>query len=224
MTQDSKATAFTRLLFAMRPWYASEPSQLDGARVATVADPVAASRAWALRTLLDAPDRSRPPPPAAPAWVYRYIPWLARLWGDGLLVEYNRQGKPPKIKVHRLAVNQAILDWSRNDPEGLLAAARKVASGQSLEKDAQAKKLFDLMTNESSSKGPRVRHYLTNELLRLRPQALVETVEILNAHRDEVVQVMTRYGYTDPSWIGGYLDRDLTSDRMDRSSAVKDQN
>ena len=26
LTQDSKATAFTRLLFAMRPWYASEPA------------------------------------------------------------------------------------------------------------------------------------------------------------------------------------------------------
>jgi hypothetical protein len=55
-TQDSKATAFTRLLFAMRPWYAREPDQLDGLRVVTVADPVAISRAWALELLLDAPD------------------------------------------------------------------------------------------------------------------------------------------------------------------------
>ncbi len=31
LTQDSKASSFTRLLFAMRPWYASEPRQLDGA-------------------------------------------------------------------------------------------------------------------------------------------------------------------------------------------------
>ena len=53
--------------------------------------------------------------------------------------------------------------------------------------------------------------YLTNELLRLRPEALVEAVQILNAHRDEVVKVMTRYGYTDPNSIGGYLDRDLPS-------------
>ena len=48
LTQDSKAYAFTRLLFAMRPWYASEPRQLDGARVATVNDPVAVSRACGL--------------------------------------------------------------------------------------------------------------------------------------------------------------------------------
>jgi 4-amino-4-deoxy-L-arabinose transferase-like glycosyltransferase len=209
LTQDSKASSFTRLLYAMRPWYASEPSQLGGARVATVADPVASSRAWALRTLLDAPDRSRPAPSAAPDWVYRYVPWLARLWGDGLLVEYDREGNSPKIKVHRLAVNQAVLDWSRSDPEGLLAAARKVASGQPVETDATAQKLLGLMTTESSPKGPPIRHYLTNELLRMRPQALVEAVEILNAHREEVVRVMTRYGYTDPSWIGGYLDRDL---------------
>ncbi len=29
LTQDSKSTVFTRLLFAMRPWYASEPPQLQ---------------------------------------------------------------------------------------------------------------------------------------------------------------------------------------------------
>lgn len=42
-TQDSKASAFSRLLFAMRPWYAREPAQLGGIRLATVADPVAVS-------------------------------------------------------------------------------------------------------------------------------------------------------------------------------------
>ena len=51
--------AFTRLLFAMRPWYSSQPRQLGGAQVAAVADPVAVSRAYALKTLLDAPDPSR---------------------------------------------------------------------------------------------------------------------------------------------------------------------
>ena len=53
LTQDSKATALTRLMFAMRPWYASEPHQLNGARVASVIDPVTVSRAWALQALLD---------------------------------------------------------------------------------------------------------------------------------------------------------------------------
>ena len=55
LTQDSKSTGFTRLLFAMKPWYASRPRQVDGLRIATVADPVAVSRAWALQLLLDAP-------------------------------------------------------------------------------------------------------------------------------------------------------------------------
>ena len=38
-------------------------------------------------------------------------------------------------------------------------------------------------------------------------------MQILLAHPDEVVQVMKRYGYTDPEWIGGYLDRDLSINR-----------
>jgi hypothetical protein len=67
--------------------------------------------------------------------------------------------------------------------------------------------LMELMTAEASPKGPR--HYLLEQLLNRRPQALVEAIQILNAHRDEVVKVMTRYGYTDPQSIGGYLDRDL---------------
>ena len=200
LTQDSKASSFTRLLFAMRPWYASEPRQLDGARVASVAAPLATSRAWALRTLLDAPDRTKPDPPSAPPWIRQYVPWLGRLWGDGLK------------KSPRLAVNQTMLDWSRSDPEGLLAAARLVAAKQPIDKESQAQKLLDLMMGDSTPQGRQVRRFLTNEILRLRSQALVEAVQILNAHRDKVVEVMLRYGYTDPKQIGGYLDRDLPSE------------
>ena len=47
------------------------------------------------------------------------------------------------------------------------------------------------------------------QVLDRRPEALVEAVQMLNAHREAVVQVMTRQGYTDPASIGGYLDRDL---------------
>ena len=197
LAQDSKADAFTRLLFAMRPWYASEPRQLDGARVVTVADPVAVSRAWALFVMLNAPDRSAPEPPAAPEWVREYAPWLGRLWGDGL------------TKAHRLTLNQAVLDWSRSDPEGLLATARRIAARQPIDEDERAQRLFALMTTETNPNGPKVRHDLTEQLLAARPQALVEAVEILNAHREEVEAIMTRYGYTDPNSVGGYLDRDL---------------
>ena len=47
----------------MKPWYAREPHQLGDLRVATVADPVAVSRAWALQVLLDVPDPITPEPP-----------------------------------------------------------------------------------------------------------------------------------------------------------------
>ncbi|MFI5456717.1 MAG: glycosyltransferase family 39 protein [Isosphaerales bacterium] len=195
LTQDSKSSALTRLLFAMRPWYTSEPRQLGGARVASVADPVAVSRAWALRIVLDTADRSKDDPPAAPPWVRDHAPWLARFWGDGL------------VKARRLALNETILDWSRSDPEGLLAAARHIAAKQPPEGNKDAKRLMELLTTETNPNG--LRHYFTEKLLQLRPEALVEAIELLNTHRDEIVRVMSRYGYTDPRTIGGYLDRDL---------------
>jgi 4-amino-4-deoxy-L-arabinose transferase-like glycosyltransferase len=208
LTQDSKATAFTRLLFAMRPWYASEPRQLDGARVVTVGDPVAVSRAWALFVLLDAGDRSRPDPPRAPAWVRRHVPWLRRLWGDGLLADFDADGRLLRVKVHRLAVNEPVLAWSRSDPDGLLTAARHLAAKGPACQDKGARRLYALMTDEDPNR-PQVRHELARQLFAARPEALVEAVQILNAQRDGVVAIMTRYGYTDPMRLGGYLDRDL---------------
>jgi hypothetical protein len=199
LTQDSKASTLTRLMFAMRPWYAREPRQLDGARVASAIDPVTVSRAWALVSLLEAPDRTARERPSAPLWIRQNAPWLARFWGDGL----ERAGRP--------TVNQDVLDWSRADPQGLLSAARLVAANRAREDDKDAQKLLDLMTTETNLKpdAPLVKHYFAERLRQARPEALVEAVEILNAHRDEVVQVMTCYGYTDPPAIGGYLDRDL---------------
>jgi hypothetical protein len=159
---------------------------------------VAVSRAWALFVLLDAPDRSRPDPPAAPGWVRESVPWLGRLWGDGLK------------KAHRLTLNRAVLDWSRTDLGGLLAAARQVAAREPMAADSPAQRLFDLMTTETNPNGPRYRLDLTEQLLAARPQALVEAVQILDAYREEVERVMSRYGYTDPRSIGGNLDRDLS--------------
>ena len=78
-----------------------------------------------------------------------------------------------------------------------------------MDQDERAGRLFALMTTETNPNGPKVRHDLTEQLLAARPQALVEAVEILNAHREEVEAIMTRYGYTDPKSVGGYLDRDL---------------
>jgi 4-amino-4-deoxy-L-arabinose transferase-like glycosyltransferase len=197
LTQDSKAAALQRLLFAMRPWYTSRPPQLGGARVASVIDPIAVSRGWALQTLLDAPDPGGPPPPAAPEWVRQHMPWLARLWGDGL------------DKARRLTLNQAILDWSRDDPDGLLAAARALASRRPAQTDQKAQRLQALLTTEVDPKGRQVRHYMTERLLEIRPEALVEAVQMLLSHRQAIERVMTRYGYTDPDTIGGYIDREL---------------
>jgi 4-amino-4-deoxy-L-arabinose transferase-like glycosyltransferase len=194
LTQDSKASAFTRLLFAMHPWYASAPVQLEGARVATVADPVAVSRAWALQLLLDTADRSPREPAAAPRWVSKYVPWLGRFWGDGL------------VKVKPLAVNQKILDWSRVDPNGLLAAARILAANRAPQGDRGARRLMELI-GDPNPKSMRARQ--VEILLSARPEALPEAVGILQAQGDEVVKIMTRYGYTDPEQLGGYLDRDF---------------
>ena len=76
---------------------------------------------------------------------------------------------------------------------------------------------MDLITEESDPKGPR--HYRTERLLFIRPEALVEAVQIINTHRDEVERVMTRYGYTDPRTLDGYLDRDLVNPNLDGQGA-----
>jgi hypothetical protein len=196
-TQDSKASAFSRLLFAMHPWYAREPVQVDGLRLVTVADPVAVSRAWALQALLDATDKSRPDPPAAPQWVQRYAPPLGRFWGDGLK------------KIHRLTLNQSILKWARDDPQGLLDAARYLAARKQAEGDPGAQRLVRLMVDDPTPKVVQTRQFFLDRLLKGRPEALVEAVEILIRHTDEVVKVMTRYGYSDLQAVGGFLDRDL---------------
>jgi hypothetical protein len=65
------------------------------------------------------------------------------------------------------------------------------------------------VTAELNPRGPKVWHYLTEQLLRVRPEALVEAVQMANSHREEIVRDMTRYAYSDPSTVGGYLNRDV---------------
>jgi hypothetical protein len=194
LTQDSKSTAFTRLLFAMRPWYESRPEQLGGLRVATVADPVAVSRAWALQLLLDAPSGGASDRPQAPAWVRTYVPRLAWFWGDGV-------PKPGRLNVHRRA-----LDWAQRDPEGLRRAAQTVAAG-SLTSDRAASQLVAIVKRHDPLDRPG--RLASDRLLHGRPEALVEAVEILIAHGDELVTVLTRQGYTNEERIGGFLDREI---------------
>lgn len=194
LTQDSKASSLTRLLFAMKPLYALRPPQLDGLRVASVYDPPAVARAWALNLLA----RGREVPvasPLAPAPVRHYAPWLGRFWGQGL------------TPATRPTVDETLFAWARDDPAGLRAAARAIASGSPLEEDGDASRLMTFLSRFDRPGRPE--GFVARRYLHARPVALIEAVEILMARPDAVRTVLTRLPYTDPEDIGGYLDKDL---------------
>ena len=191
LTQDSKATDFTRLLFVMNPWYESRPAQLDALRVAAVADPIAVSRAWILQLLIEVPE-SRPPNAfRAPPWVHEYAPFLARLWGEGLKM------------MRRPQVYEPIMEWASDDPDSLRAAARQLARDQSPGDDPDAQRLMAILSRTPKDQ-PGMYARL---LLRIRPQALTEAVEMIVNRPDAIRTVLSRYSYTDPSRIGGPLDK-----------------
>jgi hypothetical protein len=194
LTQDSTATAFTRLLFAMKPWYQSRPRQLAGLRVATVADPVAVSRAWALQLLLDAPSGGAPESPRAPAWVRSHAPSLAWFWGDGV----------PRSKP--LNIHGRTLEWAGRDPEGLRAAARALVARRT-SRDERAARLRSILKRHDPLDPPG--QLASERLLRGRPQALLEAVEVLITRADDLRTVLTRHPYTDEAMIRGFLDRGL---------------
>lgn len=194
LSQDSKSTPFTRLLFAMKPWYTSRPRQLDGLRVAGVADPVAVSRAWALWLLADSHEPRRVARPTAPGWVHRFAPPLARFWGEGL------------SEAPRATAYEPLFAWAKDDPDGLLAAARLLASRGAPGDDPDARRLLNVLERNSKGQGDRFSRLLLHD----RPEALVEAARIVIAHPEAVRTVLTRSAYTDPDAIGGPLDRDLT--------------
>jgi 4-amino-4-deoxy-L-arabinose transferase-like glycosyltransferase len=167
LTHDSKADPFTRLLFQMTPWFASQPIQLDGARVATVADPLAISRAWALHLLATG--------------------------GVDLTSRSAASHRAPRPRV-----NQAMLQWAKEEPDALLAAARTIAENRPL--DDNASRLSAILQRS------RERY---NLLLNIRPEALVEAVQMLIRHPEQVRAALLRESFTDPALLGGYLDRDL---------------
>ncbi len=119
----------------MKPWGHRSPKQLDGLRVASVADPHAVAVAWALQLMLDRPDpdRGKPEPPAAPAWVRELTPPLARFWGDGL------------TKAPKLGVEPTVLDRAKADPSSLRAAARWIAEKGTAEGSADAARLMAVL-------------------------------------------------------------------------------
>lgn len=139
LTQDSKAMPLTRLLYQMTPWLAVAPRQLGGARVATVADPVAVSRAWALRLLAEGGSRprkagdpaNRVPRPSADATL---LDW-ARRDPDGLIAaagalaagEPDRAGRGEALRAHLARFPNALAALMRCRPVALTEAARMLA-------------------------------------------------------------------------------------------------
>lgn len=199
LTHDSKATPFTRLLFAMTPFYERRPGQLGGLRVVTVATPEAVARAWAL-DILTRGDATPPEPARAPAWV-RSSPVLrplARFWGEGVT-----PGPP-------LAIDPLILTWARANPDTLIAATEAIARqpGADLgETNPTAAKLRAYLDRRVGPKPDDRLDWRTEALLRNRPAALVEAARILAAHPEAVESILLHAGYLDPEAVGGYLDR-----------------
>ena len=188
LTHDSKADCFSRLLNATVPWFRVEPWQLEKARIVTVAHPVSVSRAWALQLMLDKPNTAPPPPPAAPAWVRSYAPFLARLWGDGV------------TKAAPLQIEETVLDWGKDDPESLRAAAKWIAEKGTAEGSEPAGRLMALMQRYPDRAA---------KLLRSRPKAIREAAEIAIRMPDRLRAVVLRQGYTDMRTLGGCVDPDL---------------
>ncbi|WZO95900.1 glycosyltransferase family 39 protein [Isosphaeraceae bacterium EP7] len=199
LTHDSKANAFTRLLFGMHPLFESRPAQLDGARVAAVMGPKAVSRAVALQLLLDTPGR---PDPRPPAWAAALGP-LGRFWGVGVSV----------LPVP--GVIEEVIDWARTDPAGLRLAAREVSTRKPAEQlgpdAARLARVFGRYDQPGTS--------YSGNLLNSRPEVLVEAVEILIARPDAVRAVLRRPTYSDPSDFGGNLDAGLSPDVQATASA-----
>lgn len=175
LTRDSKATALSRLLFVMRPWLSNEPSQLGGLRVATVAEPEAVARAWALWVLASSPAVADRPPEKI---------------GGATLAPLPRVYEP-------------IFRWAAERPDSLRLAARRLVEGRD-ETDADVAALRAAMGRLYAGRAAEV-------LLRARPRALLEAVEILIRRPDAVRSILLREPYTDPETVGGFLDADLTS-------------
>ena len=200
LTHDSKATPFTRLLFAMEPIYARTPRQLGGLRVVTLDSPEAVARAWALDLLthVSTPAETL----RAPAWVRSsaLLAPLARFWGEGV------------TKGPILALDPTIPAWARADPAGLRAAARTIADRGAIAPGSPAVRLrafLDRRVFVDPKAQEQWRTMWLGAILRNRPQAIAEAAEILIARPDAVESVLLRPAYTDPATIGGYLDRGI---------------
>jgi len=199
LTQDSKSTDFTRLLFVMKPWYESRPPQLDGARVAAVIDGSATARAWFLFHLVPIHHLDPQGEPRVPVGGSEGASLLGRLWGEGLSPLPNP------------AVYEPIFEWAREDPDGLRAAAKRIARDKSPGDEPGARRLMAILTRKQNGMAESYLEALLRWHLRHEPEAMIEAVEIVIRHPDELRKVVTRCSYTDPDSIGGPLDEWLKS-------------
>ena len=169
-----------------------------------MADPVAVSRAWFLSLLTYDPDRRPPEIPLAPRWVHDYAPFLGRLWGEGL------------TRVRRPKPYAPLLEWAENDPESLRDGAKVLAHDKTPGNNPSAQRLLAIL-----SRTPKDRPGLfTRLLLRVRPEALKEAIEIIITRPDAIRTVLGRDSYTDPNSIGGYLDEGIEHTTRSRSGST----
>lgn len=196
LTQDSKADPASRLMFAMTPWFTVAPPRLQGCRVASVIDPAAVSRAYALQWMLDTRGRARPKLVAPlPSWLKSAAPLLARFWGEGLTLAVP------------LNINEKLLAWAGSDPDGFLAGVAAFRRGGLDATDPQARRLIDLLPDFAN------RRFWWNLLLKARPEALDEAAAIILKRPDALRTVLLRYPYTDAASFGGPLDQELLQDQ-----------
>ena len=90
------------------------------------------------------------------------------------------------------------------DATGLREAARLVAGRLPIGEHGDALRLKEMLASFDRPGAPG--GLFSERLLSARPEALVEAVEIVIARPDAVRTVLTRFPYTDPESIGGYLD------------------
>ena len=191
LAHDSKANAFSRLLFAMTPSYERRPRQLGGIRVAAVAEPGDFARALALQLLASdstPPDRPRAP---LPDWLRHAAPWLARFWGEGL-------ARPPAP-----AAFEGVFAWAAADPEGLRGAARALAIDASSVAPG-ARRLRNLLDRFGR---PATGESFARALIDRAPDALLEAVDLMIDRPDDLRRVLTTPGYSDPTDVGEPLER-----------------
>ena len=200
LTHDSKANPFGRLLFAMKPLYARAPTQLDGLRVVTLDEPKTVARAWALDLLTHISTAS--PTLHAPAWVRSSV-WLApfgRFWGEGVTMG-------PELDL-----DSTLFNWARSDPAGLRTAARVIATRGAIEPGSSAARLrsfLDRRLFNDPQTQEQWRQSWLEPVLRNRPEAVAEAIEILINRPDAVRSILLHPGYLDPATVGGYLDEGI---------------